>query len=282
MALTCYPVPGKAKSKLICSAFEHGAPKHVTGSVFFGTEGVMDAYQRAKSGTWWYIDNAYFDRCRGTYFRVTKNALQVDPMCLVDSVTAAQLRGETVDFTRPQTDNLVRVLKPSTGERFRQLEIKIKPWRDDPAGRILVCPQSDSFMKSTLGRVGNWTTDTLMKLRGWGYAGDRVHVRPWERNKTLAYQTLHEQLRDAALVITWSSASAITALLEGIPAISESGSAHALTGGLTPENVLNPRRPSIEERTRFAEVLADNQFTLDEFRDGTAWRWLERTYQPKE
>ena len=119
-------------------------------------------------------------------------------------------------------------------------------------------------------------TDTLMKLRGWGYAGDRVHVRPWERNKTLAYQTLHEQLRDAALVITWSSASAITALIEGIPAISESGSAHALTGGLTPENMLSPLRPGIEARTRFCEVLADNQFTLDEFRDGTAWRWLEK------
>jgi hypothetical protein len=77
------------------------------------------------------------------------------------------------------------------------------------------------------------------------------------------------------MVVTWSSASAITALLEGVPAISESGAANAITGDLTAENVANPRRPSIEDRAAFAGVLADNEFTLDEYRDGTAWRWLE-------
>mgnify|MGYP001397753575 CR=1 FL=1 len=51
MGLTMWPVPGKAKSKLICSAFAAGAPKGASGSVFFGTEGVMSAFQKAKSGT---------------------------------------------------------------------------------------------------------------------------------------------------------------------------------------------------------------------------------------
>lgn len=277
MGLISYPVPGKEKSRLICRAFEAGAPKHATGSVFFGTEGVMDAFQRAKSGTWWYIDNAYFDRCRGTYFRVTKNALQVNPWIPIERMDI--VAQESLEAGKPSRHELMR---PSTGERFRKLGIVIKPWRDNPAGKIIVCPQSDSFMKSTLGRPGNWTLDTQLKLRGWGYGPERWLVRPWERNKTLAYQTLHEQLRGAALVVTWSSASAITALLEGVPAISESGAAHALTGGLSAQHVLNPRRPSIEERTRFCAVLADNQFTLDEFRDGTAWRWLERNGQQQE
>ena len=46
MALTLYPVPGKEKSKLICNAFAAGAPRHATGAVFFGTEGVMQAFRR--------------------------------------------------------------------------------------------------------------------------------------------------------------------------------------------------------------------------------------------
>ena len=79
MALTLYPVPGKEKSKLICNAFAAGAPRHATGAVFFGTEGVMQAFRRAQQGTWFYIDNSYFDPHRGIYFRATKNALQVDP-----------------------------------------------------------------------------------------------------------------------------------------------------------------------------------------------------------
>lgn len=253
MGLTCYPVPHKAKSKLICSAFEHGAPKHATGAVFFGTEGVMSAFQRAKAGTWWYIDNAYTDPQRQQYFRVTKNALQVD-------------------VTEPTHTHGLRF---SDGRRFAKLGITVKDWRDIEGGEILVIPQSDDFMKSTLGRKGDWLRETVEKLNAWGF-GPRIRVRPWQRDKKTAYVELHKDLDDAALVVTWSSASAITALYEGIPAISESGSANALTGGLTEQNVLEPRRPSIAERTRFLEILADNQFTLDEMRDGTAWRWLER------
>ena len=246
MALTLYPVPGKEKSKLICNAFAAGAPRHATGAVFFGTEGVMQAFQRAKQGTWWYVDNSYFDPHRGTYFRVTKNALQVDPA------------GKTSD-----------------GARFARLGITVKDWRHKPDGRILVIPQSDDFMKSTLGRKGDWLRETVDKLNAWGY-GPRIRVRPWQRNKANAYVELHKDLDDAALVVTWSSASAITSLYEGIPAISESGAAHALTGPLTQERVAQPLTPTYEERLHLFQVLADNQMTLEEMRNGTAWRWLEK------
>ena len=246
MALTMYPVPGKEKSRLICNAFAAGAPKHATGAVFFGTEGVMSAFQRAKSGTWWYVDNSYFDPHRGIYFRVTKNALQVDPT------------GKTSD-----------------GTRFARLGIAVKGWRHKPDGKILVIPQSDDFMKSTLGRKGDWLRETVEKLNAWGY-GPRIRVRPWLRDKKTAYVELHRDLDDAALVVTWSSASAITALYEGIPAISEDGAAHALTGPLTAERVARPLMPDVFERTRFLEILADNQFTLEEFKNGVAWKWLER------
>jgi len=258
MSLILRPVPHKEKSKLICKAFAAGAPASAKGDVFFGTEGVMDYWlacqARAKQGgaPFWYCDNSYTDPQRGQYFRVTKNALQVDP------------RGKT-----------------STGERLRKLGIVIKHWRanvDD--GLILVIPQSDDFMKSTLGKKGDWCGETVAKLKEFG-VGHRIKVRPWLRDKKKAYIELRQDLEGASLVVTWSSASAITALLEGIPAISQSGAAHALTGPLTKENVLQPRRPTLLERTRFAQILADNQFTLDEFRDGTAWRWLERD-QPKE
>lgn len=258
MALTLYPVPGKEKSKLICNAFAAGAPRHATGAVFFGTEGVMQAFQRAKQGTWWYIDNAYTDPQRQLYFRVTKNALQVDPRVLY-------LDGDGKTKT---------ALRDSDGTRFARLGITVKDWRHKPDGKIIVIPQSDDFMKSTLGRKGDWLRETVDKLNAWGY-GPRIRVRPWQRNKAQAYVELHKDLDDAALVVTWSSASAITALYEGIPAISESGAAHALTGPLTQEQVAQPLMPSLEDRTRFLQILADNQFTLEEFKNGVAWRWLE-------
>lgn len=255
MTLTCWPVPGKEKSKLICKAFAAGAPKSARGSVFFGTEGVMSAFQKAKAGPdpWWYIDNAYFDKHRGTYFRVTKNALQVDP------------RG-----------------KVSDGSRFEKLKVPIKPWREGNEGITLLTPQSDAFMKSTLGLPWNWAKKTIGTIRCQTYSMRLsegviidIQTRSWERNKLKASIRLLDMLPKTRLLITYSSASAITAMLEGVPAISESGAAHTLTGPLTRESVLHPPRP--DGREQFATVLADNQFTLNEFTSGEAWRWLERS-----
>ena len=113
----------------------------------------MQAFQRAKQGAWWYVDNAYTDPQRQLYFRVAKNALQVDPT------------GKT-----------------SAGERFTKLGITVKDWRHKPDGKILVIPQSDDFMKSTLGRKGDWLRETVDKLNAWGY-GPRVRDAPWLRDK---------------------------------------------------------------------------------------------------
>lgn len=256
MGLTLYPVPGKEKSKLICNAFAAGAPKHATGAVFFGTEGQMQNFRRAQQGTWWYIDNSYFDKHRGIYFRATKNALQVDP------------RGKT-----------------STGERFAKLGIDIKPWRINPEGYILVCPQSDDFMKSTLGNGPgyNWTASMLdwIKQTQENITGTDipVKVRPWNRDKKAAAVTLESLLPSVRLLISHSSSASITAMLEGVPSISSGATAAAyhLTGPLTSEAIFRPPTPDDPLRLRFCEILADNQFTLEEFKNGTAWRWLEKT-----
>lgn len=251
MTLTLRPVPGKEKSYLICKAFAAGAPKNAEGDVFFGTEGQMSAWRQAQAraaaggAPFYYVDNAYFDKARGSYFRVTRNALQVDP------------RGKEPDL-----------------ERFAKLGVKIREWRE-PGPNVLLTPQSDNFMKSTLGLVGyDWADATAATLRAWGVTG--VRIRPWNRDKIKAGVALLEDLKSLRLLITFSSASAITAMLEGVPSISASDTAAAfhLTGPLTRESVIDPPRPSYEDRLRFAGVLAGNQFTLDEFRDGTAWRKL--------
>lgn len=250
MGLTMWPVPGKAKSKLICSAFAAGAPKGASGSVFFGTEGVMSAFQKAKSGTWWYIDNSYFDKHRGIYFRVTKNALQVDP------------RGRV-----------------STGERFDRLDVPIRAWCDPLGEDTLLCPQSDDFMKSTLGlKDYDWTREVRSIINTYDRPDLPVRVRHWNRDKLKAAVVLEHELPHCRLVISHSSSASITAMLEGVPSISTgpTAAAYYLTGPLTRESFIDPPKPSYEDRYRFASVLADNQFTLSEFSTGVAWKWLEK------
>lgn len=244
MAIAAHPVPGKMKAVLICKAFIDGAPKDANGDVFFGVNhGNIAPYLRAKAlgRDWFYIDNAYLDKHRGTYFRVTKNALQC--------------RGD----------------EPSDGTRFHALGVEIKPWRETLGDTLLLCEQNDNFMAAAVGYKGNWRRNTLAKLAAMKLPY-KIRVRPWNPDKKQNAVTLLHELPTLRAVITHSSGAAITALLEGVPAISESGAASRLTGPLTRENIMSWQRPT--NREQFAWALADNMWTLDEIRSGKAWEAL--------
>lgn len=247
-----YPTPGKDKARVILDAFCAGAGGEVARDIparlpagipaFYGvTPATAHLWRqaRAEGRDWFYIDNAYFDRVRGTYFRVTKNRLQHSGLGYSD------------------------------GERFAGLGVAIAPWRAD--GRhVLICPQSEEFMRVCAGYAGHWLTDTLAELRI--YARD-LRVRPWQRDKTKWYETLGEDLKGCWALVTYSSASAITAMLAGVPAIctAEDCISRAVTGGEL-SAILDPWQPAA--RAAWAAVVADNQWTLDEMRSGLTWAML--------
>lgn len=248
MTVTAFPVIGKKKSLDICLAFVHGCGGKI-GTTFRGgqtffygvDESNADAFDDAKASgePWYYCDNSYFDSSRQQYFRITTNRLQ-------------------------HSGNGV-----SDGKRFAELGIEIAPWRS--AGEhIVLCPQSDSFMRNLAGYPGDWTEDSMRAL---GEATRRpVIVRGWTPNKGVASSTLAADLEGAHALMTWSSAAAITAILAGVPAIvgSRDCAAWVMTEGASGiENLVTP-----PDRLRWASVLADNQFTLDEMRNGFAWKQL--------
>jgi hypothetical protein len=233
MGLIAYPVAGKQKSVDICKAFIDGAPRDAVGHVFYGVNASNVAefrVARARGEPWFYIDNSYFDAARGRQFRVTRNALQHDGL------------GE------------------SDGKRFDALGVKIKPWRLS-GKHIVVCPQSDSFMAHVMRYPGSWLAQQLASL-----VDHDVRVRAWNRDKLKSQATLLDDLRDALLLITHSSAAAVTAIIEGVPVqVAQESCAYS-----------QPYMAPDGERYRWASVLADNQWTLDEMREGKAWSWLTR------
>lgn len=263
-SVTCYPTPYKAKARLLCEAFAAGViacgeRAHVcTGeipralepgaAVFYGvTPATVHLFDQARreERDWIYIDNAYFDATRERYFRVTKNALQHSGM------------GE------------------SDGERFAALEdVPVKPWRGrrgDNGGHVLLCPQSDEFMRVCAGYRGDWTADTLKRLRA--ITQRELRVRPWDPDKRAGYRELRETLDEIWAVVTYSSASAITALLEGVPAFVTAQDCIARpvrSGELIHIDLPHPPK----QLAKWARVVADHQFTLDELRAGLAWRAL--------
>jgi len=239
--VTAFPVIGKRKSFDICQAFLQGCKdKSQDAAVFYGVnETNANIWKKVKSSgrPYWYLDNSYFDETRGTYFRVTKNAIQ----CRTEST--------------------------STGERLRAIfngEPELKPWRDPSApGHVVVCPQSDIFMELVSGYTGNWLKDTLLNC-GTLMPNNPVVLRAWSANKIQLQQSLRQDLQQAILLVTHTSAAAVTAVMEGVPI--HTNSQHALWGiGYKDDD----RLPALR-------VLADNQWTLDEIREGKAWQWLNQ------
>lgn len=250
-----YPVKGKQKSLDICTAFAAGcgaqvvpyATRLMEGPAFFygideSNQRIWDEVRKNAAQEFYYCDNSYFDDSRQQYFRITKNRLQ---------------------HSGQGTSN---------GKRFDALDIKIKPMRE--AGEhIVVCPQSDTFMKNIVGYRGNWTQDAMEDLKR--LTKRPLRLRLWSGDKARLAATLGEDLLGAHALITWSSAAAISAILAGVPAICSNQCAAAPVAEPSIDNIEAPMFYSpLDVRRQWAGVLADNQWTLDEMRRGVAWEAL--------
>lgn len=242
--LTAIPVAGKAKSRDICDAFIAGAPRTAKGFVTYGVNDTNHAEFLAAKATGlpiWQIDNSYFDKARGLFFRVTKNRLQHTGL------------GET------------------DGKRFARLGIEVKPFVHFSHGPVIVVEQSDSFMRIHAGEAPR---PTNRPTRGagsgiWLHAqmaehvlGRKVKFRAWHNDKIKQGLGLAVDLQGASLLITHSSAAAVEALRNGVPVV------------VSPLSCCYGHRPA--DRERLFGVLADNQFTLNEMKDGTAWAALNK------
>lgn len=246
---TCYPQPGKLKSRHILEAFAQGAGGRVSdadvlapgAAAFYGVVGIEPLWRAARArGAYFYLDNAYFDATRGRHYRVGVNALQASGT-------------ETPDWLR-----------------FGKLSLGIHPWRK--GGRhVLVIEQSEHFMR----HVAEWPLADwrLHVRRALGANTDRlIVVRHWSANKLVAMATLHDELRECWALVTHSSAAANEALVAGVPVFCTGPCAALAMGSGDLTQIEQPRRP--DGRYDWAAALAGRQWTLDELRDGTAWRTI--------
>lgn len=243
--MTPYPTLGKPKAKVLLDAFMEGCGDlKENAAVFYGVnETNIEHWREVRRfrRPYYSIDNSYFDQTRGfkephAQFRITKGAFQVK---------ANELK--------------------SDGSRFAALGIKLQPWRHPTAtSHTLVCQQSDAFMRDIAQYPGDWSKDTLQSMAH----ASPVMFRAWGRDKLKATSSLPHDLENAHLLVTHSSAAAVTALIHGVPVRVSSMS--ALWG--CPFDTTDDA-----DGGRFAAlgVLADNQWSLDEIRQGKAWACLK-------
>lgn len=244
-----YPIPGNLKSLKICQAFAQGnrdcyvvrdnSLRHEGDAFFYGVtfdnEHIWRSVLYDDNCVVWYCDNAYFDCCRQQYFRITQNALQHNGM------------------------------GKSNGERFEQLratyDIQVQPWREQ-GEHIVLTPQSDSFMSMPADYEGNWTVNTRRQLEA--VTTRLIRVREWNREKSPSVGQLADDLQGAHALVTYTSAAAITAVMAGVPVVVHSSSVAAIMAG----GMLDIEHLPTPDRSNWLGLLADNQFTLEEMRNG--------------
>ena len=187
---------------------------------------------------YFYIDHGYVTPGHyAGWYRVTKNGRQA-------------VLPDQSEYVYPD-DRLLKLKKP------------LRPWRR--AGRhVLVIPltgpvgeyyniDSARWIETVTTEISQHTNRPIVvKVKGEGDIGD--------------------SLNDCWCVVSHSSNVAVDALFSGVPAV-VLGESACETVSWELADIENPWWP---EREFWARALAYHQFNLDEMRDGTAWRQLNK------
>lgn len=249
---TTYIAAGEKTSPLFCAAFAQGCGGGVQvggplqpGSVaLWGSPQLWPLLEQARfeGREFWYGDNAYFGR--GKFYRITRNGLQHN------GVKRATDRG--FGWTR----------------RFQQLGRIIRLWRR--TGRhVLLCPNSEGYFRLFGLDVHEWITEVSTAI---AEVSDRPVLVRWKTD--VRERPLAEDLRDCWAVVAFSSASALDALVAGVPVFVTADFAAAYRMG-EPDvrRIESPIYP--DDREDFCATLANNQWTLPEIQRGDAWRAIQ-------
>lgn len=258
----CYGSSRKKNGQEILKAFADGSPAqlhidHVyrTGrpAVFYGvTPDTLTTYRAAvRSGLdWYYIDHGYFGR--GAYYRITRNAEQF-----------------TGRNARPAWD------------RLAEFRLAFADWRPD-GDHILICTQSDWWhQRHHMLTAAEWGEAIKAKIAAHTNRPIKIRAKPEAAKgitakaiaKTL--DSLDSDLTGCHALVTHTSNAAIDALVRGVPVFVDPTSAAAPLG-LTLDHLEVIETPRLlAAREEWFAVLAGQQWTVKEMRDGTAWAALQ-------
>lgn len=250
-----YIVPGVPVSEAFGRAFSRGCLGAVTDSnklhrgafAFFALPELLGLLKQARSEgrDWYYGDHGYFKHDRFSengYFRVTRNAFQMDGRNAKERATLADM------------------------ERLETLGVKIQPWRPhNLTGHILICPPSARYAERQGFDGALWVKNIRKRIRQ--YSARPFRIRP--RDNCELGPSLESDLRDSWCFVCHQSNIAVEALCLGYPGFCTGFCAGRSMCHADLSRIESPFYPP--DRFDWAALLAGNQWTLDEIETGAAW-----------
>jgi hypothetical protein len=154
--------------------------------------------------------------------------------------------------------------KNSPPDRFLQLGVKVKPWRDS-GEHIVVCGQVPWDASVDHLNYEAWRDGVIGELRKF----TRRDIVYKEHPCIDPGPPLTAFLENAWACVTLNSNSAVEAAIEGIPPfIGDNGS---MAWGIANLDIKDIENPGLQDRTQWLNNLAYAQWTPGEMRTGRTW-----------
>lgn len=247
--LTFYLQPNKPKAKMVIEALFSGNRK---ARLSFGPK-----YQIFEDGA--AVFYGVTRETREIYDEIVSRGL---PYYYVDNgyFCSTYKGGEYFRITKNAEQH--SGLGTSNGERFAKLGIEITPMRYRD-GYALIILQSDWWYE----RHGTTKAAWLASAIEWAKNHTNDIVIRQKPTANSDSPSLEKQMRECAFIVAHTSNVLVDGIIQGIPVHATDRCAANFYGA--------ERLPFRYEVESWASVLADNQWTIDEMKNGTAWRMLK-------
>ena len=183
------------------------------------------------------------------------------------------------------------------GERWKKLNIELKPWRST-GDTIIICGQHHrSHQWRNNPTMNLWFEQQINEIRK--HTDRPIVIRPHPRNPTgfdiskwknvtkvlpqRDYNTVDdtdfkEKLKQAWAVVNYSSNPAMMSVFNGIPVFVSAQSLCYDVGNTSLSNINNPAMP---DRSNWANKLAYTEWTTEEIKQGLPWQRIKKRLKEK-
>ena len=188
-----------------------------------------------------------------TYFRICKGSIHTNKGMVLDGARLQKLESQGID-----------------------VEFKGCDTSDDKRGHIVVAPSSQTVTYHINGMSQDeWVQKVTNEIKKYTDREIVFRNKPRPGNEWWGTE-LKDDLKGAHCLVTNMSLSAIEAVLHQTPIITEGRNVASPIAGQDISKIEKPLRPGRKTVTEWLRFVANNQFTLEEIRNGTAFDILQQ------
>ena len=171
--------------------------------------------------------------------------------------------------------------KVGDGSRLRKLvnqgiDAEFKGWYTGDTKHILICPSSPTVTQQLNNMTQEeWIAGVKSELTQHTKRDIIVRNKPRPGNEWWGTD-IREQLKDCHCLVTNMSIASVDAILNRVPVITDGRNVSWAVASRAPKYVERPFRPGKKTVLEWLKFITEQQFTLDEIEDGTAYKLLNQ------